>query len=190
MVSEQGCLLRGESRRIDDFTEKLKKFLSHYSGCFYAQHIFKDGEQGVYIAAALPKDFGMDGWEQGRVFNDGFELRWQRSGELVRLLLLFERQEESLPDFCTWEERFGFHFKAGIYIYEVEPTRHLLVGSYYPGRNFFAEAGIPRKFIYPGLTAGLRQGTRAVLEGKNYRRRGRVVLTRFTHFAVDTVESE
>jgi hypothetical protein len=144
----------------------------------------RSGKNGVCIAATLPANFALSEWEQGRVFNVEFELRWHVHWDAVCLLLLAE-QEAAPPlctGLCTWQ-------KSDI-SYDTASTKHMLVGTFYRGQDgewFFAEASVPRAFNYPVDTDGLtnRDHAHAVLHGKHYRYGGRTVLTRFTHFSVE-----
>lgn len=165
------------------FTNWLAQFFAEPRATFYAQHSLKASDKGVCITASLPTSFALSDWEQGRVLNDEFELRWHVVGDVVHLVLLTEQDDKTTAcaALCEW--------KPIETNYEVAPTQHMLVGTFYrrDGDWFFAEAGVPRAFRYPVDTKGLtnRYRAHAILNGKHYRHGGRTVLTRFTHLSVE-----
>jgi hypothetical protein len=181
-ADECGHAFRGEAS-VANFTNWLTQFLAEPRATFYVQHSLKASDKGVCITASLPTSFALTDWEQGRVFNDEFELRWLMVGDVVYLLLLTERDDKTAAyvALCEWQP-----IETD---YEVTLTQHILVGAFYrrDGDWFFAEAGVPRAFRYPLDTKGLTNHDRAhaVLNGKHYRRGGRTVLTRFTHLSVE-----
>jgi hypothetical protein len=186
-ITECGCSFQGEASATD-FTNWLVQFFVEPRAAFYTQHSLKQRESGVCIAGALPASFALNDWEQGRVFNDGFELRWHVQDNGVSLLLLTEQEVPPAvcEALCVWQQSDD---------YEVASTRHMLVGTFYRQQEcewFFAEASVPRPFRYPVDTAGLtsRDRAHAILHGKHYRRGGRTVLTRFTHFGVERQRRE
>jgi len=177
-TSECGRSFVGRSNTID-FTNWLAQLFSEMGAAFYSQHPLKRGEQGVCIAAKLPVDFTLTDWEQGRVFNEEFELRWHLHDDTVALLLLTEQENKNVAcaDLCDWQE--------SDVCYTATPMQQMLVGTFYrrDGDGFFAEAAVPRAFRYPfGKNVIPQMRSHAILHGKHYRRNSRTVLTRFTHF--------
>lgn len=180
-----GRLFRGETT-LDAFSGYLDELFNAADGkkclsVFYAQHLLK--EEGVYLGLSLPDDFRVGGWEQGRVFNSGYEVRWRVQEDKASLLLLTE--QSTIPADCSTLS--GCLKDTGA-AYEVqeEGVAHLLVGVYYPQRGFFAQAGICREFRYlSGDELSLSNaGPVAAVCGKDYLRDGRVILTRFTRISL------
>jgi len=185
---EYGHSFRGKASATD-LMDWLALFFAESQAVFYSQHSLKRGKHGVSIVATLPTDFVLSDWEQGRVFNSEFELRWHVQGEKVNLLLLAEQQTSiaACEALCTWQP-------SGT-DYEVASTRHMLVGTFYrrqDGEWFFAQASVPCLFHYPVDVTRLttRDRAHAILHGKYYRHGGGIQLTRFTHFSVERVHGE
>jgi hypothetical protein len=116
-------------------------------------------------------------WDAGRLFNETFEVRWQKMSPGYEVTVLTEAEQlPSLPDGLDYEE-IDADWLVG------ETAEILLWGSY---KQFgdaisgFVEARIPKILDYPAPNSGRwMTDNEAVIVGVNYVKNGIVQFTRF-----------